>query len=193
MLIFQGYLLCFLSLFLTRNTKRSPSYCWLQHDIGQSLPLRSLSALSCCRDACEPVIFLCSLSGGKNRGSKDVFSCFKVCWYRFSQAWKLRELRGTEQLTKQRVGFFFLLYSGGTQYWKGVWLPFIIYLIMAVMLILLALQSMKTCPGLQCWFFSSLSVSVCSLKGLFPFAHAEINLLTAECSQKLFCPSAGMP
>ena len=123
----------------------------------------SLSALSRYHDASEPVIFLCSLSGGRNLRSKDVLSCFKVCWYKFSQASELRELRGTEHLTKQSA--FSLLYSGRTRCWKGVQLSFFIYLIVAVILITPGSGEHEDfCLGLQRWF-SLPPVSVCSLKG----------------------------
>lgn len=125
----------------------------------------SLSALSRYRDAGEPVIFLCSLSRGRNLRSKDVLSSFKVCWYKLSQASKLRELRGTEHLTKQ-CGVFFPSVLWWTRCWKGVQLSFLIYRIVAV-IILLALECVKTFVlDSSVGFPPPLSVSVCSLKGV---------------------------
>lgn len=143
----------------------------------------SLLALLCYHDASEPVIFLCSLSGGGNLRSKDVLSCFKVCWYEFRQVSKLRELCGTEQLIKQNM--FSPMYSGRIWCWREQ-LSFFIYLIVTVIVMLL--ESMKTfvVDSSVDFFFSFPPLHLFLYRCCFLFVWAELNLLTADYSQAAF-------
>lgn len=85
--------------------------------IQWSFPFRNLSAVLCCCDTGEPVIFWTLCLKEEISAQKMCLGSFKVCWHKFSQASRLRELRGTEQSA------FSPPYSGGTQCWEGVQLP----------------------------------------------------------------------